>query len=133
MSKFPNNRETFDFGFGELESIVESAGDYIHPTDNLRPKTLEAARTAKKHRLQGFRLGTILLCLTLMALTGLPGNMLNSGSPATDKNLQSVRRYDLHQQASLRILHTGLDPSWALYEAFVQLRAHQAELFEESK
>ncbi len=132
MGEFHVDNESCNFGFDGLESIVQSAGSYVHPTDDLRPKTLEAARNAKKQRVRNFRVGSILLGLSFMALTGLPGSLLNWGSSEAASTLQAVRQYDLHKQASMRILHAGLDPSWAFYEAFIQLRTDQAKLFEES-
>ena len=132
MSEFHHHEEQCNFGFEPLESIVQAAGSYVHPTDDLRPKTLEAARSAKRQRQRNFQIGAIVVGIVFMALTGLPGNLLNWGPPKAVTTLQAVRHYDLHKQASLRILQAGLDPSWAFYEAFIQLRSHQAELFDES-
>jgi hypothetical protein len=43
---------------------------------------------------------------------------------------EAIRGYDLHEQTSLRTDRAGHDSSWAMYEAFAELRKKQADLFD---
>lgn len=132
MAEFSNENGNCDFGYDSLESIVQAAGGYVQPAEDLRPKTLEAARAAKGLQVRNFWLGSLALGLLFAALTGIPASLLNSGSTKAPTMIQAIHQYDLHSEASLRILQAGLDPSWAIYEAFIQLRSQQADVFEES-
>jgi len=116
--------------FDSLESIVRAAGNYVHPTDDLRPSTLEAARKASSRRRWNFRLGAVAVVVILLAICDLPGRVAASRAGQVERLSQVIRGYDLHRQASLRVTRTGFDSSWATYEAFFELRKKQAELFD---
>lgn len=116
--------------FDSLEAIVRAAGGYVQPTDDLRPSTLEAAREACTKRRWNFRIGTLASAVILMAVFGLPGQALSTGAGQNKRVSQAIRGFDLHRQASLRIVHAGFDTSWAMYEAFADLRKKQADLFD---
>ena len=131
----PNSRDIrgeADFGYQALEEVVRGAGSYVQPSDDLRPKTLEAARSDRSRRTRHRRLASIALSLVLLAVTGLPEAILSPGKTPSNHPAQRVRDFDLHKQASLGTLHEGFEPAWALLEAFMQLRSQQAELFDES-
>ncbi len=116
--------------FNSLEAIVGAAGGYIQPTDDLRPSTLEAAREATTKRRWNFRIGTLASAVVLMAIFGLPGRAVPTRADHDERVSQAIRGFDLHRQASLRIVHAGFDSSWAMYEAFADLRKKQAHLFD---
>ena len=132
MSDRTRNEGNCGFGFDALEGVVRAAGTYVRPTEDLRPRTLEAARSEGKQRVRNRRFGSLALSLVLLAVTGLPGLLLTPRESPPDDPARLVREYNLHQQASLRSLRAGLDPTWAIYEAFLQLRNSQAELFDEA-
>ena len=132
MNDFSSPSDDCSFGYESLEAVVRSAGVYVHPTEDLRPRTMEAARAANGQRRLYNRLGSLVLCLMLAVTSGLPGILARLHFGPTEGSAQAVRQFDLHQQATMRILHAGLDPTWAVYEAFAQLRSQQAELFEDS-
>lgn len=123
--RYVNGRESFD----SLETIVRAAGDYIQPSDDLRPSTLEAAREACSKRRWNFRVGTLAVAVVLLATCGLPSRILPPQEGEVKKVSQVIRGYDLHRQASLRMVHAGFDSSWAMVEAFAELRKKQAGLF----
>jgi len=139
MSEF----EHLDDGSGfesslSLESIVRAAGDYIQPTDDLRPRTLEAAREASNQRRWNYCIGTMAMATILIAICGLLGPATSSRAGQITGPAQAIRAFDLHQeasvkQASLPLAHAGFDSSWAMYEAFFELRKQQADLFDAAK
>jgi hypothetical protein len=131
MSDFSYEPDDRDFeSFDSLESIVRAAGGYVQPTDDLRPSTLEAAREACSQRRWNFRLGAVALVVIVLAIGDLPSRIMASRAGQLDNPSQAIRGYDLHQQASLRMTHSGFDSSWAVYEAFAELRKKQADLFD---
>ena len=119
-------RETLD----SIESLVRAACGYVQPTEDLRPRTLEAAREACRQRRWNFRIGGLALTVILLAMCGFPHWGLSSRAEQVASASGAIRHYDLHQQASLRMVRAGFDPSWALYEAFAELRRKQADLFD---
>lgn len=128
MSEFNNDRD--EGRFESLESIVRAAGGYIQPTDDLRPRTLEAAREACSRRRWNFRLGAVAVAVILVAICDLPSRIASSRAGQAEKPSQVIRDYDLHRQASLRMANAGFDSSWSVYEAFADLRKKQADLFD---
>lgn len=122
------------FGWEQLESAVRAAGNYVQPSDDLRPKTLEAATHDRSQRIWARRLGSAALALVLLVVTGLPGRILHSDALSSGSQSREIRQFDLHEQAATqRMLKAGWNSGWALLEAFLHLRQQQAELFDESK
>ena len=115
--------------FASLEAIVRAAGNYVQPTDDLRPRTLEAARSVSSRRRWNTHLGALAAAVILLAFCGLPSRTPPSQLGQVAKTSQLIRGYDLHRQASLREVQAGFDASWAFYEAFAELRRKQADLF----
>jgi hypothetical protein len=127
--RYDNDDSPFE-SFDSLESIVRAAGGYVQPTDDLRPRTMEAARESCSRRRWNFRLGAVAIVVIALAISDLPSRIMASQAGQLDNPSQVIRGYDLHEQASLRMVHTGFDSSWAVYEAFAELRKKQADLFD---
>ena len=125
-----SDHENDDRRIEMLESAVRAAGEYVQPTDDLRPSTLEAARESCSRRRWNFRLGAVAMVVIALAICDLPSRIVASRAGQAEKPSQVIRSYDLHQQASLRTAHSGFDSSWAVYEAFSELRKKQADLFD---
>lgn len=106
-----------------LESLIAAAGGYVHPSDDLRPRVLEAARERSRRRRGQRRLlaiaGGISGVLILMTSAWL-------GFGSVGPSLTPVAATDLHHQALVVATRTGVDPAWGLYEAVVELRHDQA-------
>lgn len=103
----------------ELEAMIRSAGGYVQPTDDLRPRTLEAAgeKDARRH---GRR---IVVCLaSLLLLLPVVGVLALPASPPP----RGVTEAELHRQAKVLAMHRGVDHGWGLFQAFVSLRREQA-------
>jgi hypothetical protein len=122
---YDDDREALD----EVESLVRAACGYVQPTDDLRPRTLEAAREACRQRRSNRRLGGLALSVVLLAVCGFP-----HWGAAPDKQVADasavIRHFDIDAEASLRASGAGFGPAWAFFEAFSDLRRMQADLFE---
>jgi hypothetical protein len=127
VSEFGNDLDPLQADFARLESIVHAAGGYVHPTDDLRPNTLEAAQDACRQRRTNLRFGGLGLFVLLLAATGFPGFLLSSPlGPAF------VPSSELHRRAALSVAEGSVGTNWALYEVFSELRGEQAELLHHS-
>jgi len=107
--------------FEQLESMLLAASGYLHPTDDLRPKALEAARDACRQRRTNRRLGGLAILVLLVAVTGFP-HVLFSAYP----NLLAVQSSELHRIAARSVAEEGVEANWALYEAFRDLRRERS-------
>jgi|GEM_PF-1339488 len=106
-----------------LESLVRAAGGYVQPTEDLRPRALEAAHAACRKHQASRRLGGLALMVLLAAVTGLP-NFLLSIYPG----LATAGSAELHHRAAQRVAEKDVETHWALYEAFYDLRREHAAL-----
>lgn len=97
----------------ELEALVRSAKDYVHPSDDLRPRVLEAARSQRRV-MSYLRHAAVALVMVGTLFTGLHGTSALVLSPTTsDQLLSSAAR----------------DANWGLVDSFTELRQRQAILF----
>lgn len=124
------DRDGDPFGCDSVESLVRAACGYVEPSDDLRPRTLEAAREACRQGRTNFRFGSLALSVILLALCGFPHWALSTRAEQVARVSFVIRHFDLHGQASSRMVRLGFDPSWAVYEAFSDLRQKQADLFD---
>jgi len=113
--------------YDQLELILRTASEYVHPTDDLRPKSLEAARDACRQRQSSRRLGGLTVLVLLLAATGLP-TLLLSAYPS----LAVVQSTELHNRAARSVVDNGTETNWALYEAFSELRREHSALLNPS-
>lgn len=106
----------------ELEAMIRSASGYVQPTDDLRPRTLEAAserRVCRRGRSVVISLAALLVCLPVVGLFVEPGP-----STGVDRSMSSS---ELQRQARVLAAHRGVEPGWGLFEAFASLRREQAQ------
>lgn len=105
-----------------LEAVVAAAGGYVHPSDDLRPRVLEAAWQRHRRRRGQRRLLAIAGGLSgiLILATSTWVSIVGNGAPTP------VAATDLHQKALAVSAQTGADPAWSLYEVVVQWRRDQA-------
>lgn len=100
----------------DLEALLRSAKDYVHPSDDLRPRVLEAARSQRDQRqmlgyLQHAAVVLVVLGALASALYGTAGSA-NLGSTSRDQVLTSAAE----------------DGNWGLVDSFTELRRRQAVL-----
>ncbi|MDX1930066.1 MAG: hypothetical protein SFV81_26300 [Pirellulaceae bacterium] len=107
-----------------VELLIRAAGNYVVPSDNLRPRTLEAARESVADRAGFFRLARLFLVLLFCSAVSIPA--LDRLAAWHDKSV-SPSGAEIQNQANEFATEKGVGPHWGLYEAFKRLRNHQAE------
>lgn len=119
MTEFSDNLESLD----EIEALVRSARDYVHASDDLRPRVLESARSARGERRARRWIGqlaavTLVLGLVVATVRRQP-DVVASHAPA----IPAARPF-----AESRWLVGYSDSNWEMVESFTELRRRQAEL-----
>jgi hypothetical protein len=108
----------------EIEALIRSAGDYVRPSEDLRPRVLETARQERRERAvqrRFWQLAAVVLLCGLLTSSGGPRADTESGpQPAA----LEVSEMFLRAEATPR----SADPSWEMVESFYLLRLRQAEL-----
>lgn len=104
-------------------AAIHAARNYVQPSDDLRPQTLEAARRACGDMRAEKKLGGFALALLLIALVSSPAvrlvNVVRSNkAPTTSSEIQ--------QRALLFSEQPNVGSHWGMAEAFSQLRRVQA-------
>lgn len=100
----------------DLEALVRSAKDYVHPSDDLRPRVLEAARSQRRqHQLLGYLQHAAIVLLVLGALSSAmygTADFVKAATASRDRMLTSAAQ----------------DANWGLVESLTELRRRQAAL-----
>jgi len=100
----------------DLEALLRSAKDYVHPSDDLRPRVLEAARSQRRQRqLLGYLQHAAVVLVVLGALgSALYGSadFVKVASASRDRVLTSAAK----------------DWNWGLVDSITELRQRQAVL-----
>jgi len=118
--------------FADIESMVRAAGHYVEPTDDLRPRTIEAARERCSQQRVNRWIGGLALAFALLLVSGVPDFVRSSLDQASDNSPLLATSHELHMRAAQRSLDSRVGPHWAFYEVFVELRHEQAQLFRNS-
>lgn len=106
-----------------IESLIRSAGNFVVPSESLRPRTLEAAREAAADRVGFFKLARLFLVLLFCSALTVPAlDRLN----AWHERSLSPSATEIQNQADQLSTQKGIGPHWALFEAFTRLRSDQA-------
>ncbi len=120
----PNNDAPNNDELARLEQAIFAAGKYVRPSDDLRPRTIEAAKEhCGNHRFVRNVIGLGLAALLLLML----------GVPVTETIRQRRARStsptsaEIQQQAIEYSLKAGLSPDWGLSQKFDDLRHFQAD------
>ncbi|QDT00796.1 hypothetical protein [Adhaeretor mobilis] len=107
--------------FAQLESIVRAAASYAQPTEDLRPRVIEAARDARRMQRLNRSLGSLSFAVLLAIIMGLPGYLA-----AAFPKVASADSEELHRRATHKVVKGSVDAPWALFEVFSDLRREQA-------
>jgi hypothetical protein len=106
----------------EIEALVRLAGDYVQPSDDLRPRILEAARVVKNER-QARRQIVRLAAMLLFAVVSLA--MI--GRPRADERSRfAADLWSLESSAPAN--GTRAQAGWEMVDSFTALRREQARL-----
>lgn len=100
----------------DLEALIRAAGDYVRPSDDLRPQVLEEARICRAERQAQVWIWqlvlTIAVCLVLIS----------------EWRLQVIRELQVQDPAPALSQHPD-NPSWQSADRFSAMRQRQASLF----
>ena len=110
----------------DLERLIQSAGGYVQPSEDLRPRVLETARTQRREQAALWRIVPVALLLVCL-ITGASSAILYTQWPAAiaeDSPHNASRLREPPADAPRRT-----DPNWETVEAFRNLRVRQARLF----
>ncbi len=107
-----------------VELLIRAAGSYVVPSDNLRPRTLEAARESAADRVGFYKLARMFLVLLFLSALSVPA--LDRLTAWHDKSV-SPSVSEIQDQAARIASEKGVGMHWGLYEAFNRLRNHQAD------
>lgn len=108
-----------------VEAMLLAAGDYVRPTDDLRPRVLEAARAEHRER----RARTWIRSLAAAVIVTACGATMFDSLASGDARGIARRGYDaqsLHAEAQARSMASG-GFSWGVVDAFRDLREQQRE------
>ena len=123
MSNSNLETDATEDAFESIEAMVRAAGNYVVPSDDLRPRTLEAAREIcrikrTERKLGGFVLTSLCFCLLSMPLADcLVVWRSHSLAPSA---------MEMQRRALQITTEPDSNPSWGLMEAFDELRRLQA-------
>ncbi len=123
MSKLPRKRKFDEHDLRMIEGQIRSAGNYVVPSDDLRPRVVEAARDRLLNRfINRCFLGGVATCLLLWSLSMPFKEEINRlrdvwTAPSTEEVERMTQQVKTKQE---------LGPNWALAEVFVRLREAKA-------
>jgi hypothetical protein len=98
----------------DLEALVRTAQDYVHASDDLRPRVLEAARSQREQQLT---LGYLQHAAVVLVVLGALASALYGGATGT---ADSAKLADTSPNIP--------DGNWGLVDSFTELRRRQAVL-----
>jgi hypothetical protein len=127
MSVFDNNQDRREReNFAPIEALIRSAGNYVRPGDDLRPRTLEAARHARGKRRWNKQVAAVAAAVVLLAVCNIPGRFAPPDVASRTSEATVAREFELRQQTA-KSAGLSFNPSWAWFEAFWELRHQQAK------
>lgn len=105
-----------------VEQTVFAAGNFIRPSEDLRPRTLEAAKEHCAKRRLRLTFSSMAIAIALLSLISIP-----LGARLRERRSQTVSpSIEIQHRAIEYATSAGFGPDWGLTEAFSQLRASQA-------
>lgn len=120
----------------QLEAAIRAAGDYVHPSDDLRPRTIESAQERHSISRGQSRLAlvtiAVVLALTIRTLGLVHESLFAPPNPA--KSIAASSTEDRSWQGDReQVIHGEFTSTWGLFEAFLDLRRAQARRFGTSR
>jgi hypothetical protein len=104
----------------EVEALVRVAGDYVHASEDLRPRVLEAAR-ARRGQLRIWQVAVFIVLAGVFVTS-----VCYRPQAAARKTATTVDAGQIFSQPEARARYG--DSAWEMVESFTQLRRHHAEL-----
>ncbi|MGV3485766.1 MAG: hypothetical protein ACO1RT_15220 [Planctomycetaceae bacterium] len=114
-------------GFAEIEDAILQARDYVCPSSDLRPRTLEQAREsdADNRSLRRFRAAVVIVALLVLVVVPAADRLGWLQGPATGPSQEEI-----HAAALKLAAESGMTSDWALLETFSQWRRSLAMRFD---
>lgn len=116
------------FDLAQVESMLRAAGDYVGPSDDLRPRVLDEVRRQRSSNRQ--RHGVLFAGAAVLLAAGTIGLQAASvgGSVAEATPSQRVAKQVNAAAASSQRKQTGVGAfCWSLVDAFISVRESQAD------
>jgi hypothetical protein len=113
---------------GGVEAMIRAAGQYVCPTDDLRPRVLEAARLQRGERSAKRCLCQVGMLMLLLAFFAAVDQGLDFPQSRRTGMLAAAGFDKLVSPAADATPRRG-DGDWRMIDAFTELRRQQAELF----
>lgn len=127
MNVFDNNQDRREReSFAPIEALIRSAGNYVRPSDDLRPRTLEAARRKRGLRRWNKQIAALAAAVVMLAVFNIPGRFVPTDVASKTSEATVMREFELRQK-SAKSAGLTFNPAWAWFEAFWELRNQQAE------
>ena len=108
----------------QLEAVIRRAGRWVQPSDDLRPKVLEAARERTVRTRARRRLLATAAAILVAVGASLSGHWLVANSGV--KPWGYLAAVEIQRSAVQRSLAIRVDPIWALIDVFREQRHDQA-------
>lgn len=119
MSRLPDSLK-------HIEALVASAKNYVKPSDNLRPRVMDAARSRRRIVMNSRRILQLSFIVMLGVLMTIPVQQRlevwrqNAFTPSTD---------ELQQQAQAYAERSSVGQNWGMVEAYKNLKQQQRAKF----
>jgi hypothetical protein len=110
-----------------VEAMIRAAGQYVRPTDDLRPRVLEAARLQCGERSAKRRICHISLFILLLTFFTAADQGLDIRQSRRTGMLAAAGFDKLISPAAAATPRSG-DGDWRMIDAFTELRRQQAQL-----
>jgi hypothetical protein len=107
----------------ETEALIASAGRYVWPSDDLRPRVLDAALERASHRHTVHRLATMTVAATLCIVTGIAASI---HLQASAESVAMPRGDELERLVNAEITTSGAGQDWVLADLFHRWRNEMA-------
>ena len=111
----------------DIEASIHAAGNYLRPSEDLRPRTLELAHQQNDDKRSGRRFQTVISVLVMFVLIIAPAAERWGRSPGT---LAGPSDAEIHAKAIQLAADSGIGTDWALFETFSQWRRELAIRFD---
>jgi hypothetical protein len=119
-------REPFD-PLSDLEAMVRAAGGYVQPSEDLRPRVLEAARAQQGEKRARRWIRRAAACVVLVAVLAASASRMAGLGVDPELALNATDSQAMHSRAES--YSSGRDLSWGLVKAFTELRRRQSAAF----
>ena len=108
----------------QLEAVIRRAGRWVQPSEDLRPKVLEAARERTVRTRARRRLFATAAAILVAVGASLSGHWLVANSGRQPWGYLAA--VEVQRSAVQRSLAIRVDPIWTLIDIFREQRHHQA-------